>query len=64
MRWAGTPVDALGVQGHLDVGGDPFSPAKFRRFLAEVAALELDSKSPSSISRRLPNSLDTITEPK
>jgi GH35 family endo-1,4-beta-xylanase len=42
MRRAGTPVDALGVQGHLDVGGDPFSPAKFRRFLAEVAALELD----------------------
>jgi endo-1,4-beta-xylanase len=42
MRRAGTPVDALGVQGHLDIGGDPFSPAKFRRFLAEVAALGLD----------------------
>jgi endo-1,4-beta-xylanase len=42
MRRAETPVDALGVQGHLDIGGDPFSPAKFRRFLAEVAALGLD----------------------
>jgi endo-1,4-beta-xylanase len=42
MKRAGTPVDALGVQAHLDVGGDPFSPEKLRRFLAEVAALGLD----------------------
>jgi endo-1,4-beta-xylanase len=42
MKRAGTPVDALGVQGHLDIGGDPFSPEKFRRFLAEIAALDLD----------------------
>jgi endo-1,4-beta-xylanase len=42
MRRAGTPVDALGVQGHLDIGDAPFSPAKLRRFLAEVATLGLD----------------------
>lgn len=42
MKRSGTPVDALGVQAHLDYGGDPFSPAKFRRFLADVAALGLD----------------------
>jgi endo-1,4-beta-xylanase len=42
MKRSGTPVDALGVQAHLDIGGDPFSPPKFRRFLADVAALGLD----------------------
>lgn len=42
MKRAGTPVDALGVQGHLDIAGDPFSPDKFRHFLAEIAALDLD----------------------
>jgi endo-1,4-beta-xylanase len=42
MKRTGTPVDALGVQGHLDIGAAPFSPRKLRRFLAEVAALGLD----------------------
>src|SRR5215472_12059016 len=42
MKRAGTPVDALGLQAHLDVGRDPFSPTKLRHFLAEVAALGLD----------------------
>ncbi len=42
MKRNATPVDALGVQAHLDIGGDPFSPPKFRRFLADVAALGLD----------------------
>lgn len=41
MKRSGTPVDALGVQAHLDCG-KPFSPAKLRRFLAEVAALGLE----------------------
>ncbi|HXZ00860.1 MAG TPA: endo-1,4-beta-xylanase [Stellaceae bacterium] len=58
----GTPVDALGVQAHLDVGGDPFSPVKFRRFLADVAALGLgiqvteldvtDARAPAEIAPR------------
>ena len=42
MKRAGTPVDALGVQAHIDFAGDAFMPAKFRRFLAEVAALDLE----------------------
>jgi endo-1,4-beta-xylanase len=62
MRRAGTPVDALGVQGHLDIGVDPFSPGKLRRFLAEVAALGLgiqiteldvtDERAPAAIATR------------
>jgi endo-1,4-beta-xylanase len=43
MRAAGTPVDAVGIQGHLRaVGGPPLSAAKLRRFLAEIAAMGLD----------------------
>jgi endo-1,4-beta-xylanase len=46
MRWSslsrgcGTPLDAVGIQGHLAaVGGPPFSATRLRRFLADVAAL-------------------------
>jgi endo-1,4-beta-xylanase len=43
MRTAGTPVDAVGIQGHLRaVGGPPLSAPKLRRFLAEIAALGLE----------------------
>ena len=42
MRRSGTPVDAVGVQAHLScAGGPPFSPARLRRFLAELAGLGL-----------------------
>ncbi len=42
MQRAGTPVDAVGIQAHLDaVGGPPFSPAVLRRFLADIAGLGL-----------------------
>ena len=42
MRGSGTPVDAVGVQGHLScAGGPPFSAARLRRFLADVAGLGL-----------------------
>src|SRR5262249_32847203 len=41
MKKAGTPVDVLGVQAHLQTGGAPFSPAKLRQFFAEVAAMGL-----------------------
>jgi endo-1,4-beta-xylanase len=42
MQKAGTPVDAVGIQAHLTaVGGPPFSPARLRRFLADIAALGL-----------------------
>jgi endo-1,4-beta-xylanase len=39
---ADAPVEALGVQAHLDIGRHPFSAAPLRRFLAEVAGLGLD----------------------
>lgn len=62
MKKAGTPVDALGVEAHLDVGRYPFSAAKLRRFLAEVAALGIeiqiteldvtDELAPADIARR------------
>jgi endo-1,4-beta-xylanase len=63
MQAAGTPVDAVGIQGHLRaVGGPPLSVAKLRRFLAEIAALGLDiqiteldvtdAAAPADISRR------------
>jgi endo-1,4-beta-xylanase len=42
MRRSGTPVDAVGVQAHLScAGGPPFSAARLRRFLADVAAIGL-----------------------
>ena len=42
MRRSGTPVDAVGVQAHLScAGGPPFSAARLRRFLAELAGLGL-----------------------
>jgi endo-1,4-beta-xylanase len=42
MKRSGTPVDAVGVQGHLTaVGGPPFSAPLLRRFLADVAGLGL-----------------------
>ncbi len=42
MRRSGIPVDAAGVQAHLScAGGPPFSAARMRRFLAELAGLGL-----------------------
>jgi endo-1,4-beta-xylanase len=42
MKGSGTPVDAVGVQAHLTaVGGPPFSAARLRRFLADIAGLGL-----------------------
>jgi endo-1,4-beta-xylanase len=62
MKTAGTPVDALGVQAHLDIGRYSFSATKLRRFLAEVAAMGLeiqiteldvtDERAPASIAER------------
>jgi endo-1,4-beta-xylanase len=62
LRRDGVPVEALGVQAHLDLGGRPFSASRFGRFLAEVAGLGLeiaiteldvaDSAAPSGIARR------------
>jgi endo-1,4-beta-xylanase len=63
MQKAGTPVDAVGVQAHLDaVGGPPFSAERLRRFLAEIAALGLtieiteldvtDERAPADTARR------------
>lgn len=42
MKKAGTPVDAVGIEAHLDPGGAPFSAAKLRQFLKAVAAMGLD----------------------
>ncbi len=43
MRRSGTPVDAVGVEAHLtSVGGPPFSAARLRRFLADIAGLGLE----------------------
>jgi endo-1,4-beta-xylanase len=42
MKRSGTPVDAVGIQAHLScAGGPPFSAARLRRFLAELAGLGL-----------------------
>jgi len=42
MQRYGTPVDVVGIQAHLAcAGGPPFSAARLRRFLAEVAGLGL-----------------------
>jgi endo-1,4-beta-xylanase len=42
MQKTGTPVDAVGIQAHLSAtGGPPFSAERFRRFLADIAALGL-----------------------
>ena len=42
MQQNGTPVDAVGIQAHLScVGGPPFSAARLRRFLADLAGLGL-----------------------
>jgi endo-1,4-beta-xylanase len=42
MQRSGTPVDAVGIQAHLTaVGGPPFSPARLRRFLADLAGFGL-----------------------
>jgi endo-1,4-beta-xylanase len=63
MKGSGTPVDAVGIQAHLTaVGGPPFSAAKLRRFLAEIAGLGLtiqiteldvtDERAPADIAVR------------
>jgi endo-1,4-beta-xylanase len=42
MRRSGIPVDAIGIQAHLSSpGGPPFSAARLRRFLGDVAGLGL-----------------------
>lgn len=63
MQRSGTPVDAVGIQAHLTaVGGPPFSPARLRRFLADLAGLGLtiqiteldvtDAQAPADIAVR------------
>ena len=63
MQKAGTPVDAVGIEAHLDaVGGPPFSAERLRRFLADIAALGLtiqiteldvtDERAPADIATR------------
>jgi endo-1,4-beta-xylanase len=42
MQRSGTPVDAVGIQAHLSAaGGPPFSASRLRRFLADIASLDL-----------------------
>ncbi|HLJ64093.1 MAG TPA: endo-1,4-beta-xylanase [Stellaceae bacterium] len=62
MKKAGTPVDAFGVQAHLSVDRLPFSARKLRRFLSEMADLEVaiqiteldvtDENAPAATSER------------
>jgi endo-1,4-beta-xylanase len=63
MQRSGTPVDTVGIQAHLTaVGGPPFSPARLRRFLADLAGLGLtiqiteldvtDAQAPADIAVR------------
>lgn len=62
MKKAGTPIDAVGIEAHLDVQSVPFSSATLRQFLAEIAAMGLkihiteldanDGRLPSSIALR------------
>jgi endo-1,4-beta-xylanase len=62
LRRAGVPVEALGVQAHLDLSGRPFSAARLGRFLAEAAGLGLsiaiteldvaDSAAPADVAQR------------
>jgi endo-1,4-beta-xylanase len=63
MRASGTPVDAVGIQAHLScLGGPPFSAARLRRFLGELAGLGLtvqiteldvaDEKAPADLAIR------------
>ncbi|MCG6550785.1 MAG: endo-1,4-beta-xylanase [Candidatus Magnetominusculus sp. LBB02] len=39
MKKSGTPVHALGIQGHLNMEGESFNPKAFRAFLGDVAGL-------------------------
>jgi endo-1,4-beta-xylanase len=42
MQQRGTPLHAVGIQAHLSAtGGPPFSAARLRRFLADIAGLGL-----------------------
>ena len=42
MKARGTPVDVLGVQGHLTIGRHKMSDRKFRQFLRDVAQMGLE----------------------
>ncbi|SFG45375.1 endo-1,4-beta-xylanase [Methylobacterium gossipiicola] len=42
LRREGVPVHGLGIQAHLQAGRWPYDAGKFARFLAAVAALDLD----------------------
>jgi endo-1,4-beta-xylanase len=42
MKTAGTPLDAVGVQGHLSIDRLPFSAKKLRSFLSDLAAFGVD----------------------
>jgi endo-1,4-beta-xylanase len=62
LKRQGTPVEALGIQAHLDLTGRPFSAKRLRDFLSEVASLGLsiaiteldvaDSAAPADIAWR------------
>jgi endo-1,4-beta-xylanase len=62
MKKKGTPVDVVGVQAHLDIGRFPFSAEKLARYLAELAAMDVqiqiteldvtDENAPTDIAER------------
>ncbi len=62
VKARGVPVEALGLQGHLNAFGPPVDQAKLRVFLARVKALGLkilvteldvdDTKAPREIAAR------------
>ncbi len=41
LQSKGTPLHALGIQSHIEVGRKKFNPSQFRKFLKEVANLGL-----------------------
>lgn len=41
LKAQGAPLDAIGIQAHLRPGGAPFSARSLRRFLADLAGLDV-----------------------